>query len=230
MQKKLTRTSKCLSSLALFNGLGETDLGRIATGVTEIPAARGTILFREGDACAGLHVVLSGQIKVSFQTGAGHEKVVLLAGEGESIGEAALFLGERYSVTGEAITDSMLLHVAKEIALAEVGRNAAFSANIIRELCRQLRQRTFDLQSCMLLSGTQRVIHYLLSQVPEGINGNAAEVALPARKGIIASRLNLTQEHFSRILHGLTSDALIEVDRRTIRIPSVGQLRAYTAG
>ena len=39
-------------------------------------------------------------------------------------------------------------------------------------------------------------------------------------KGVIASRLNLTQEHFSRILHELSESGLITVDGRTIRIPS----------
>lgn len=230
MLKRITNIPERLGSLALFSGLGQAELERFAAGATEIAAPCGTIVFREGAVCTGLHVVVSGQVKLSFQGGRGQEKVMLLAGKDESFGEAALFLGERYSMTAETIVDSTLLHVAKEVALAEAGRNAAFSGRVIRELCRQVRQRTFDLQSCLLLNGTQRVARYLLSQLPECVNGSAAEVALPAKKGIIASRLNLTQEHFSRILHDLMTDALIEVDGRTIRIPDVVKLRALSAG
>ena len=50
-------------------------------------------------------------------------------------------------------------------------------------------------------------------------------IRLPTSKGTIASRLNLTQEHFSRILNELTSSGLIEVEGRTIHIPDIGRLR-----
>jgi CRP-like cAMP-binding protein len=53
---------------------------------------------------------------------------------------------------------------------------------------------------------------------------------LPAQKNIIASRLNLTHEHFSRILHEFAAEALIEVEGRTVRIPDVYRLQAQRGG
>jgi CRP-like cAMP-binding protein len=53
-------------------------------------------------------------------------------------------------------------------------------------------------------------------------------VTLPTSKAIVASRLNLTPEHFSRILHDLTQAGLIEVDGREVRIKDVTRLRAYS--
>jgi CRP-like cAMP-binding protein len=44
---------------------------------------------------------------------------------------------------------------------------------------------------------------------------------------VIASRLNLTQEHFSRILHELSSLGLIVVEGKRIRIPSVPKLKNF---
>jgi CRP-like cAMP-binding protein len=83
----------------------------------------------------------------------------------------------------------------------------------------------------MLMSGTQRVICYLLHEVPFEAEG-AAEVAvtLPVRKGLIASRLNLTQEHFSRILHELAVATLIRVEGQRVHIRDVGQLRLMASG
>ena len=52
-------------------------------------------------------------------------------------------------------------------------------------------------------------------------------VTLPTNKGVIASRLNLTQEHFSRILHELSENGLIAVKGRRITIPNVEKLRGY---
>jgi CRP-like cAMP-binding protein len=53
-------------------------------------------------------------------------------------------------------------------------------------------------------------------------------VTLPTSKAIVASRLNLTPEHFSRILHDLTEAGLIAVDGRDVKISDVTRLRNYT--
>jgi len=49
---------------------------------------------------------------------------------------------------------------------------------------------------------------------------------LDANKGVIASRLNLTPEHFSRILSELSHQSLIEVQGSEIRILDVERLRS----
>jgi CRP-like cAMP-binding protein len=54
-------------------------------------------------------------------------------------------------------------------------------------------------------------------------------VRLPTSKGTIASRLNLTQEHFSRIQHELSEAALIGVEGRTIHILDIEKLRTTRA-
>ena len=52
-------------------------------------------------------------------------------------------------------------------------------------------------------------------------------VTLPTNKGVIASRLTLTQEHFSRILHELSDKVLIVVEGLKIGIPDVEKLYCY---
>ena len=84
------------------------------------------------------------------------------------------------------------------------------------------------MEAYSLRSGTQRVIGYLLRDVrvlePQSTKG---EVMLPIGKGVIASRLNLTPQHFSRILHELTAQGLVAVDGRRVVITDLERLRAY---
>jgi len=67
------------------------------------------------------------------------------------------------------------------------------------------------------------VIGYLLR---EGL-ADGEEVTLHASKAVVASRLNLTPEHFSRILHDLAEHGLIEVQGRGITILDAAKLRDY---
>ena len=78
-----------------------------------------------------------------------------------------------------------------------------------------------------LRSGQERVIGYLLADVADSAgNGRPVEVHLTPGKSVIASRLNMTPEHFSRILHELGNAGLIEIQGRTVRIPDLARLRA----
>jgi CRP-like cAMP-binding protein len=86
-----------------------------------------------------------------------------------------------------------------------------------------------DLEAFSLKSGTQRVIGYLLRDAPEEAGpGTPYDVELTTSKGVLASRLNITREHFSRILHELTAAGLIKVRGRQVSILDLAQLRAYT--
>ena len=55
----------------------------------------------------------------------------------------------------------------------------------------------------------------------------AVVIDLPIAKGMIASRPNLTQEHFSRILHEVSAAGLIEVQGPRILVPDLERLRAH---
>jgi CRP-like cAMP-binding protein len=99
---------------------------------------------------------------------------------------------------------------------------------MIAGLSMRLHQIITDVESYSLHSGRQRIIGYLLRDLPDEENlPKETTVNLPTNKGIIASRLNLTQEHFSRILHELSERGLIRVEGRKIHIPDVEKLRTF---
>jgi CRP-like cAMP-binding protein len=97
---------------------------------------------------------------------------------------------------------------------------------MIASLSVRLHHLITDVESYSLHSGRQRIIGYLLRENMES-DEPAITITLPTNKGVIASRLNLTQEHFSRILHELSEKGLIVVAGRKITIPDVEKLRCY---
>ena len=155
--------------------------------------------------------------------------VVELMGPGQSFGEALMFIEEPYLVTAETIDDAKLLHVDREIVFAEIERDPRFARRMLAGLSWRLHHLMIDVESYTMRSGTQRVIAYLLRESPATGGANTMTINLQAPKGVIASRLNLTQEHFSRILHQLVQAHLIEVGGREIRIPDIRRLRTHEA-
>ena len=145
---------------------------------------------------------------------------------GQSFGEALMFLEQPYIVFAQALSDTMLLHVAKHAVFEELARDPGFARHMLSGLSRRLHDLVRDVEAYTLRSGQERVIGYLLAD-PASIAGGSepVEVHLSAGKSVIASRLNMTPEHFSRILHELSAAGLIEVNGPMVRIPDLARLR-----
>jgi len=218
-----------LANLPMFSEMSPVELDRVAAGTQVQHAAKGDIVFRTGDACVGFHVVVYGQVKLGFTSPQGVEKVVEIVRPGSSFGEALMFLDKPYIVFAQALADSMLLHVGKRTVLEELERDAGFARRMLSGLSRKLHGLVRDVEAYTLRSGAERVIGYLLRDVPDGQLEGAVEVNLSPGKSVIASRLNMTPEHFSRILHDLAASGLIEVDGRQVRIRDLVRLRGSDA-
>jgi len=215
-----------LAQLALFDAMSDAELDRIALGTSSVRVARGSPVFQRGDPCLGFHLVVYGQVKLAFVSANGAEKVVELIGPGHSFGEAIMFMGKPYFVAAHAMEDTLLLHVTREVVMAEIARDPALACKMLAGMSRRMHGLMSDLESFCLRSGTQRAIGYLLQD--EEIE-NGGEVHLPVAKAVVASRLNLTPEHFSRILSDLCSHGMIAVEGRSVTIKDLGKLRQYAA-
>jgi CRP-like cAMP-binding protein len=212
-----------LAQLPIFNDLDQESLTRLAQHATQVHAPKGHTLFHRGDPCDGLHLVVYGRVKLAFVSAVGSEKVVEIIGPGHSFGEAVMFMNKPYAVTAQTLEDSFLIHVGKHGILHELDHIPRFALKMLGGLSRRLHSLICDVEAYSTASGTQRVIGYLLK---ENLN-DGEQVTLNASKLVVASRLNLTPEHFSRILHDLSEQKLIEVHGRGITILSVERLRTY---
>ena len=146
-----------------------------------------------------------------------------------------MFTDKPYFINAQALTDTLLLSVGKAAVLAEIERDARFALRMLAGISRRLHGLVHDVQAYVLHRGLQRVIGYLLRDQPAedepGANDAApcgvVTVQLPVSKATIASRLSLTPEYFSRVLHELESEGLIEVDKRDIHILDAAALARY---
>ena len=218
-----------LSVLPLFDDLSPEELKQIAAGCTLRRLARGEMLYRVGDACNEFHVVVTGQVKLFLLSPSGQEKVVELIAAGQSFAEAIMFTNRPYILSAQSLADTLLLTVSKRAVLAEIERDHRFALRMLAGLARRLHGLVHDVEAYSLHSGLQRVIGFLLrDQALEDCEpGEVRTVSLPVSKATIASRLSLTPEYFSRVLHELEAHGLIEIDRRDIRILDAQRLSAY---
>lgn len=218
-----------LAVLPLFSDLSPAELSRVAQGCQIRRLARGDTIFRYGEPCEEFHVVVSGQVKLFALSAAGQEKVIELVSPGHSFAEALMFTSKPYILNAQALANTLLLTVSKQSMLIEIERDPRFCLRMLAGISRRLHGLVHDIESGALHSGMQRVIGYLLRdyQTDEPQTNAAFTVSLPVSKATIASRLSLTPEYFSKVLHELEAEMLIEIDKRDIRIIDVQRLASY---
>ena len=217
-----------LSTLPLFHDLAPVELARLAEGCTLRRLARGEAVFRVGEPCEHFHVTVIGQVKLFALSPQGQEKVIELIGPGGTFAEALMFTGRPYIVSAQAVTDALVLSVSKEAVLTEIELDPRFSLRMLAGVSRRLHGLVRDVEAYTLHSGAQRVIGFLLRDVAERPDAQSPlTVTLPVSKAMVASRLSLTPEYFSRVLHELEAQGLIEIDRRDIRIRDPQTLAQY---
>ncbi|HNK19298.1 MAG TPA: Crp/Fnr family transcriptional regulator [Piscinibacter sp.] len=229
MEARTFDLPRYLSVLPLFTDLNRPELERLALGCQLRRLSRGDTVFRVGEACEEFHVTVTGQVKLYALSPAGQEKVIELVGPGNSFAEALMFTGKPYIVNAQALTDTLLLTVKKEAVVGEIERDPRFAMRMLAGISRRLHGLVHDVEAYALHSGMQRVIGYLLRDqvVEDCATGEVVTVSLPVSKATIASRLSLTPEYFSRVLHELEAAGLVRIDKRDVHILDPKSLAEY---
>ncbi|MBS0434876.1 MAG: Crp/Fnr family transcriptional regulator [Proteobacteria bacterium] len=229
MEARTFDLPRYLSVLPLFTDLNRPELERLALGCQLRRLSRGDTVFRVGEACEEFHVTVTGQVKLYALSPAGQEKVIELVGPGNSFAEALMFTGKPYIVNAQALTDTLLLTVKKEAVVGEIERDPRFAMRMLAGISRRLHGLVHDVEAYALHSGMQRVIGYLLRDqvVEDCATGEVVTVSLPVSKATIASRLSLTPEYFSRVLHELEAAGLVRIDKRDVHILDPKRLADY---
>ena len=228
-----------LAALPLFQEMTPAELQRLAKGCRLRRYARGDSIFHVGMPCEDFHVTVTGQVKLFAISPAGQEKVIELAGPGVSFAEALMFTDKPYIINAQALADALVLNVSKAAVVREIENDPRFAMHMLGGISRRLHGLVHDVQAYSLHSGIQRVIGYLLYSLPEdGMYDSqcswtrseavALNVSLPVSKATLASRLSITPEYFSRVLHDLEEAGLIRMDKRDIHIPDAARLASHT--
>lgn len=217
--------TELIARFPLFQGMAPAHLARIGAELKTLRLARGEVLFQRGDHPPGFYIVLEGQLKLGLTSPQGIEKVIDIVTPGKSFGEAITFLERPAPVSAQATQNSRVVLIPRPTLFGLLQEDPAVARHMLASLSARMHQLVGSIEAISLLSGTQRLIGYLLqlsSQSPD-----PARITLHATKATIAALLNITPETLSRIMHRLSEAGLIAVYGKEIDILDLDGLRDY---
>ena len=213
-----------LAALPIFKRTPRPVLAELARKSRIQDAPAGAIVARRGERLPGLMVVAHGLVKLTLKGDT--ERVLRLVGPGETFGEAALFLDKPLQVDITALSDTGLIIVPADALLLLFESDPHFARGLLASLCQRLHAIVGDFEAATVHRARERLAAYLGSLAGQG----QATAQLPAAKGVIASRLGMTKETFSRLLRAFIDEGLIAVAKREIRLLDRAALDAVARG
>jgi CRP/FNR family transcriptional regulator len=212
-------TIQILRRVTLFSRLGDEALGAVAERVVFRNITKDTVLFRMGDPCRGLYVVVSGQMRVYRATAGGREQVLHTVEAGQPLAEVPLFDGGPYPASARAMEDGRLLFLSCGAFEWLYRNHAEIAESTIRELGRRLRRMVGLVEKISLRDVSARVAMTLLEYAgAEGGVAGTETFELPRTQEQLAAELATTRESVARALGRLRREGLIAQRGTRVRI------------
>ena len=220
-------SSCCLQGVCLPCGLSAGDLDRFDEVVaTKRRIARGSSLYRNGDAFEYLYAVRSGSFKTVGVSRHGDEKITGFHLAGELLGLEAISTG-KYGYDAVALEDSEVC----AIPFAALEKLALTVPALQHQLFRVLSGDISRDQGLMLLLGSmtaeQRLAAFLLSlsRRYQRLGFSSDRFNLRMTREEIGNYLGLTLETVSRLFSRFQRDGMLIVHQREIELRKAGRLR-----
>jgi len=199
----------------LFSALSDEQLDRVRKHSHITDMVEGESLFFQGDEVSCFYLLQSGRIKLYRVSPEGNEKVVEIVEPGVAFAEALMFLDKpNYPVTATAIAPSRVIGINCREFKAMLSESVDTCFLLLGEMSFRLRSLIREIDTLSLDTGTVRTVSYLLSQAPEDSDSYQLQVA----KSVIASRLSVKPETFSRILKNLHEQNIVTIEGRNVTI------------
>jgi CRP-like cAMP-binding protein len=211
----------------LFSALDDHQLAQVKQTLRHIALAENETLFVHQQHADRFFMLLRGQVKLFRISPNGDEKVVELVQPGQTFAEAVMFMEtHRYPVSATAIVASELLSVDSHTFLNQLRHSTETCFRLMADMSMRLRARLREIDDLTLQNATFRLVNFLVQQLPKDASGEST-IQLQTPKSVIASRLSIKPETFSRILSSLCKDGIIEVERSTVHVHDIARLRDY---
>jgi CRP/FNR family transcriptional regulator len=215
-----------LQAMPVLSSLSQRDWEKVKHLFVVKHFGKDDYIFFEGDPPSWLGVVLEGRVKMIKHSEAGKNVVLGVISPGEMLGEVAVFNGEPYPATAQAMEPTVVATIHQDDYLRLLNQYPALALRVIEELGRQLREAQ-DMIKSMAIERVERRIARILLKLA-ATTGSSSEddivIELPLTRQDIAEMAGTTVETAIRTMSKFRKQGLVRTKRGQVIILEPHQL------
>lgn len=204
---------------SIFSVLMPEEKELLRAGLSAAFYKKGDYIFKEGDKPVSLICLSEGKVKVFKEGVGGREQIVRMAKPIGFIGYRALFAEENHHASAVAIEDSTVCSVDKETLYMLLRRSSDLSLSIIKSFATELGFSYFRTVTLTQKHIRGRLAESLLFlKDTYGLEKDEKTIKVYLSREDIANLSNMTTSNAIRTLSAFSSEEVISIDGRKIKI------------
>lgn len=215
-----------LKRLSLFSNMNSPLFAAFCQAAQVQRLQKGTTLFLQDGPSEWFYVITSGWVKLFTETLDGDEAVIDMLTAGHVVGETSI-LEDGFHTFGAATVEPVtLLRLPSSLLKSAVSEDHNTALAMLGSLSRHRQRQTREIESLTLQNASQRIGCFLLRLCDPDLE-KPITLTLPYDKSLIAARLGMKSETFSRALNKLRRETNIAVKGAVVTVPDVQTLSMY---
>ena len=209
-----------LQGIRFFRELEANDLQAVGRAAQQREVDAGRFFFRQGSTADVVYILHLGRVKLTQSTPEGHQVVLRFIGPGEMFGPMAIFEGQPYPVSAQAVRWCQALAWNGKTMAALMENYPRLALNALNDLAERLRILQERYRELATERVERRVAHALLRLA--GRAGWKTEdgvlIDMPLSRQDLAEMTGTTLYTVSRMLSGWQRAGLLDIGRQRVTI------------
>lgn len=217
-----------LKSVHLFSEFPDSALDEVLTHSHIRHHEKNALIFTAGAPAEAFRIIVHGWVKLYRQRRDGSESVFSILTNRDTFGKSAILPDVVFSYSAEAATECDVLAIPSGFMMYMAKHHQEYDQFLSKFLEEEMQENELlKLQAEQLrsMSASQRVGCFLL-RMSDGQADVKISQQLPYEKSLMADRLGMSPETFSRALNALSKIG-VETKRAHVTIHNIEQLRSF---
>lgn len=219
-----------LRRVPMFGELSDAVLGSLAARCVPRAVGTGFVLFRSGERCSGLYVVLEGRVRVYRTSPDGREQTLAVEGAGNPVAELPLVDGGPYPASAVTTAPSRLVFLPRAEFEHAFRTDPEVATAVVRALGARLRHFVQLVETLAFRDVAARLAMLLADYGDRHgqVRGDSVDLQLERTQEELANELGTARESVSRAMKQLRHRGLIRQRAGTqFTLAHPDQLRAW---
>ncbi|NQY43290.1 MAG: Crp/Fnr family transcriptional regulator [Legionellales bacterium] len=217
-------SQKLLQNIELFSKLNPENIDRIVKSSTKKFYKKGNIILNNTLIINNFLYVINGWVKFFNICEDGEESIIDILTKNNFHGEQFIFQKplNNNCYSSNAITNVEALIIPLYIIKECINNNHKFSVNFLQTILEKQHNLNMEIEHLNLQNAVQKIGCFILRLC--SINEGNTTVELPYNKTLLAARLGMQPETFSRALAKFHKQCNIDINKETVYIHDIEQI------
>ena len=220
LEAKLASLRKC----SYFAGLEDGILNNLTAGMRLVRFERGEAVFWQDEACAGLHIIQRGSVKLFKLSPQGREFIINIFKDGATFNEVPVFDGGTNPINVVTLEETELWIIDAQVIRSTMTAHPEMCKAVVLNLAHNLRMLVGIVEEVSFYQVTHRLARLLTQLSVEQLGGKTAERVTQDQ---MAARLGTVREVVARSLRELERSGAISLSQRRIVVADETVLQSW---